>query len=124
MELSIFIAKILGLAYLAVGFNMWNGQMNIKKMIEDFENSSALVYLGGIMTLIIGMFLIEYHNIWVKDWTVVITIVGWMATLKGILLLANPQFMLRFKNYYRNTKSWGIFIMIIGLFFAYYGFLG
>ena len=69
------------------------------------------------------MLLIEYHNIWVKDWTVVITIIGWFATLKGVLLLANPKFMLGFKNYYKDNKSWGIFVIVIGLFFAYYGFL-
>ncbi len=102
---------------------MWSGKMNIKKMIEEYENSSALTYLGGAMSLIIGMLLIEYHNIWVKDWTVVITIIGWVATLKGVLLLANPKFVLRFKNCYKNTKPWFIFIIILGLFFAYYGFL-
>ncbi len=123
MELSIFIAKILGLAYLALGFNMLSGKMNIKKMIEDFGNSSGLTYLAGMITLLIGMLLIEYHNIWVKDWTVVITIIGWFATLKGVLLLANPKFMLGFKNYYKDNKSWGIFVIVIGLFFAYYGFL-
>ena len=102
MELSIFIAKISALVFLAIGFNMWSGKMNIKKMIEEYENSSALTYLGGAMSLIIGMLLIEYHNIWVKDWTVVITIIGWVATLKGVLLLANPKFVFRFKNCYKN----------------------
>jgi hypothetical protein len=123
MELSIFIAKILGLAYLAIGFNMWSGKMNINKMIEEYENSSVLTHLGGAMSLIIGMLLIEYHNIWVKDWTVVITIIGWVATLKGVLLLANPKLVFRFKNCYKNIKPWVIFIIILGLFFAYYGFL-
>ena len=38
-----------------------SGKMNIKKMIEDFGNCSGLTYLAGMITLLIGMLLIEYQ---------------------------------------------------------------
>lgn len=122
MELSIFIAKIIAIIYISIGIGVIGEKNSFKKMITEFEDYSAIVFLSGFITVILGMLLVQYHNIWVKDWTVVITIIGWAALLKGILLLAYPKFITKFKNIYKG-RSWGYIVIVFGLIFAYLGFI-
>lgn len=123
MELSVLVAKILALVYIAAGISALRGKPTFKQMIEDFERSPALTYLAGFFTLIFGMILVVYHNHWVKDWTVLITVVGWMALLKGFMLIAFPGYLSGFKNWYKNTRIFGLFMILLGLMFGYFGFV-
>ncbi len=123
MQLSIFVARVLAVIYLSVGISVLSGKTNFGKMIEDFERSPGLTYLAGILTLILGMLLVHSHNIWVRNWTVLITVIGWGALLKGILLLAFPKSLSTFKGWYKNTRTWGTFIIALGFLFTYLGFI-
>ena len=123
MELSVLAAKILALTYISAGIAALSGKINFSKMVEDFEKSQGLTFVSGFMTLIIGMLLVQYHNIWVKDWIVLITIIGWISLLKGIMLIVFPQFMSYFKGWYKNTRIWGVFMIAMGILFGYFGFI-
>jgi len=123
MELSFLVAKMLAIVYISAGIAAVSGKITFSRIVEDFEKSQGLTFISGFMTLVIGMLLVHYHNIWVKDWTVLITIVAWMSLLKGIMLIVFPQFISYFKAMYKNTRVWGIFMIIIGLLFGYFGFI-
>lgn len=122
MDLSILTAKILALTYLAAGIAALTGKLTFSKIVEDFERSAGLTFVTGFITLILGMLLVNYHNIWVKNWTLLITLIGWTALIKGLWLIAFPRSISRFKNYYKNTRAWGILMLAIGSLFAYFGF--
>jgi hypothetical protein len=49
----------------------------------------------GTFTLPLGLYIILTHNIWVRDWPVFITIVGWGWTIKATLYLLIPGFVQR-----------------------------
>ncbi|HXV28204.1 MAG TPA: hypothetical protein VD913_04485 [bacterium] len=123
MELSVLVAKILALVYVAAGISALRGKPTFREMIENFERSPALTYVSGFMTLVLGALLVAYHNIWVRNWTVLITIVGWLSLVKGVMLIAFPGYISFFKNWYQNTWVWGIFMIVIGLVFGYFGFI-
>lgn len=123
MELSILVAKTMALVYLSVGIAALTNKISFRKMIEDFEKSPALTYIGGLMALVIGMLLVEYHNFWVKDWTVIVTILGWIAVVKGVMLLAFPQSVCYFKGWFKNSQIFSVFVIILGLVLGYFGFL-
>jgi predicted MFS family arabinose efflux permease len=123
MELSFLVAKMLAIVYISAGIAAVSGKITFSRIVEDFEKSQGLTFISGFMTLVMGMLLVHYHNIWVKDWTVLITIVAWMSLLKGIMLIVFPQSISSFKGLYKNTRMWGIFMIAIGLLFAYFGFV-
>ena len=123
MELSILVARILALVYIAAGISALKGKPTFRQMVEDFEKSPALTYVTGFMTLVLGALLAAYHNIWVKNWTVMITVIGWMALVKGVMLIAFPGYLSFFKNWYSNTRIFGIFMIVFGLLFGYFGFV-
>jgi hypothetical protein len=119
MELSVLAAKILAIVYISAGIAVLGKRITFNKIIEDFKNSQALTFVSGFMTVVIGVLLVQYHNIWVKNWTVLITVIGWMSLVKGVMLIAFPQFVYSFKGLYRSHRLWGIFMVVLGLLFAY-----
>jgi hypothetical protein len=123
MEFSLFVARVMAIAYLAAGIGMLGGKIDLSKLVKEFSKSPGLTYVAGFVTLILGMIVINYHNIWVQDWTVLVTLIGWIAVVKGVSLIAFPQFIDAFKGVYKNTSTWGAFVLIIGIVFGYFGFL-
>ncbi len=78
----------------------------------------------GVVTLVIGLAMVLVHNVWVLDWRVAITILGWLTLLKGFDLLFFPE---RMKNRWPTMKNWlwvVIFgsMLLVGLVLSYLGF--
>ena len=109
-------AKILAVYLLAVGVGMFNGSLNTKKLLSSMEKSQGLLVIAGFMCIVIGMILVENHNIWVKDWTVIVTIAGWGSLAKGILLLASPDTMISAGKsvYKKNSQFISLFAIALG----------
>ncbi len=121
------IFQLIGLVYLAVGFGILLNPQYYKQMFADFKKSVAVMYLGGIFAFAIGFLLITFHNIWVKDVSVIITIVGWMALLKGISILVLPKLMMKTMDIFTNVKTSTLmvmagFIIALGVLLTYIGF--
>jgi len=123
MELSILTSKMIALIYISAGIAALTGKLDFNKIMEDFEKSPALTFMTGFVTLILGMILVTYHNRWTNDWSVLITVIGWAALFKGLMFLAFPRFFSFFKGWYKNTRLWGIILIVLGSVFGYWGFL-
>lgn len=58
-----------------------------------------LVYLSGVLIFIAGLSIVRKHNIWVLGWQTLITVIGWLGLLLGILRMFLPQmYTAKFKN--------------------------
>jgi uncharacterized membrane protein HdeD (DUF308 family) len=44
-----------------------------------------VVYLSGVLLFVAGLAIVRAHNIWVRNWTVLVTLTGWFALLLGLL---------------------------------------
>ena len=93
MELSILIAKIASVVYLSVALGAVLNRDHYQRVLDDLFENAALTYFMGFTTVVLGLLMVNYHNIWVKDWTVLVTIVGWAALIKGVLLITVPRFV-------------------------------
>jgi uncharacterized protein YjeT (DUF2065 family) len=127
MEISIIFARFLGLLYVAVGLGLLFNKNYYQKIFSDFLNNVAMLYIGGILALIFGFLLVTYHNVWVGSWVVIITVIGWLALMKGIFILVCPSLMQRFVQYLLNKPKFlqieGVFALILGLVLGYFGFI-
>lgn len=123
-EISIFVARIVALIYIPIGIAMITGQFKGKEIFSSFQKSIGLTLLMAIFGLILGTFLVHYHNIWVKDWPVLITILGWVAVIECVALIAFPKTILSIgSKISKNEKYWSIFALALGLLFGYFGFI-
>ena len=47
-------------------------------MADEFLRSRALIYLSGVLIHDGGLAIVLTHNVWVADWRVLITLLGWL----------------------------------------------
>jgi len=123
MELSLLIAKIFSAVYIASGIAVLLGSVDLDKIVDEFEKSSALTFVSGCVGIILGVILINYHNIWVKNWTVLITILSWLMLIGGIIVVIFPKSIPYFKGWTKRDKLLGFFMVAFGLLMGYFGFL-
>ena len=120
------IFQVLSLAYLAIGVGMLINPDVYKKLYEDFIENTSTLYFGGIMALVIGYLLVTFHNVWEMDWHVIITVIGWIALIKGMLILVRPKAMIALTKAMikkeGSLKIMSVFVIIVGLFFSFLGF--
>ena len=91
MATSVFLAKLIGPFFLIVGAALLVNQAQSRLITDEFMRSPALVFLTGLMILPVGLAIVLTHNVWVADWRVLITILGWLTVFKGALRLLAPQ---------------------------------
>jgi len=127
MEISILIARILAIAYLVFGLGLIFSPAFYKREIPKLVDNPALLIYGGFFATVFGCLLIYYHNYWIDNWTVIITIIGWIGLFKGIVLLIFPESFKIYKNtLFHEDRMFKILIplvFIVGLTLAYFGFL-
>lgn len=124
VELSIFIARVLGVMYLTVGIGLFLFRETYMLALRRLLDNPGYAMLGGFMATVGGMAMVTYHNLWVNDWRVIITFIGWIALIKGILLLLTPTYLQLFRGILQVRKGIGmtIAILIAGAVFCYLGF--
>lgn len=84
-------ARILGpyLAITALIAAIRDPQM--KTMLSDFQASSLWSWVAGGFALLLGLTIVALHNTWGNPPAVIISALGWMIALRGILLMAFPS---------------------------------
>ena len=120
------IFQIFSIVYITVGIGIFINPGFYKKLFEDFIENAAVMYLGGIMALTIGYLIVAFHNTWTKDLSVIITIVGCLAMIKGILILIRPNMIIALSKAMVQKESIlkieAIAVIILGLVFSFLGF--
>ncbi len=120
------IFQILGLAYSAIGLGMLANPRFYEAMIKKMIVDEAVLFLTGLLVLAIGCLLVVYHNIWTGGWTMIITIFGWLALLKGLMVVVLPEESIKFYNSIKISKGqlgvYGMIVSILGVAFVYLGY--
>jgi hypothetical protein len=87
MSYSIFLGQYLGIGLIVMSLAfLLNTKHHEKACNEVAENSTFWILVSSIM-FFVGMLLVFTHNLWVLDWRALITLIGWMLLVSGILRL-------------------------------------
>ncbi len=85
MDTSIQLAGIIGPVLIALSISEY---INFK-IWRDVP--APVVYLNGLVLLTGGLIVIRIHNFWFANWTVLITILGWLFLLLGLSRMFFPN---------------------------------
>jgi len=120
------IFQFFSIVYLAIGIGILVNYDLYKKIFTNFVENTACLYYGGVMAIVVGFLLVTFHNTWTKDISVIITILGWMALAKGVLILVGPKLMISLTKAMVEKEKFikieAIIIIIAGLGLAFLGF--
>ena len=127
MPASIFIAKLLGPMFFVVAIALALREQTYRGILQDFIRSPALVYLAGFLGLLSGLALVLTHNVWVADWRVIITVIGWMAIVRAFATIFAPQLIVALGSKLLQQR-WtflgaAVVNLLIGLVLSYFGYV-
>jgi hypothetical protein len=93
MELTNFLAQFFGLTLaIFAGILVLQPGM-IRAVVREFGVSPMVTLLYGIASIMGGLGIVISHNVWVADWPVLVTLIGWSALLKGIVTMVAPELL-------------------------------
>ena len=119
-------ARVLGpyLVIVAVAALARASQMGT--LLNDFGASSAWPWVTGAFVLLSGLVVVALHQNWRGAPAIIVTVMGWLATLKGLALLAFPQPYISFGEQAIDSGGWWwrVVMVITALAGLYLTFVG
>ncbi len=116
MEISVYLARFWGSLFIILGL----GAMGVKLLgrIIQYTEDKTITVSTGYITFLLGLITVTLHNVWVADWRVAITILGWTTLLKGIEKIAFPNRVNKIAVKFKGGQTlWGFVIFLIGVFY-------
>tara|TARA_R110000868_G_scaffold19484_13_gene83876 strand:+ start:8127 stop:8516 length:390 start_codon:yes stop_codon:yes gene_type:complete len=116
-NVSIFLAKFWGY-YLIIFFVILTfNPKRIKQIFDDLKDDKFLI-VTSFIAIIIGLLNILFHNIWVLNWELIITLIGWMSLFIGLSLFIFPRRTILLLEYFNIKFVQVIYTLLffIGLF--------
>jgi hypothetical protein len=133
MTNSTLIARLVGPVLLVMGLGMALGLLGVGMAPDDaislMKEMATLPFITliGILSLVAGLAIVNPHNLWVSDWRVIITILGWLAIVRGVLSLLFPARMHAFGETITASTSGPIIgaliILVLGGILSWMGYL-
>jgi len=127
MQTSLFIARLLGPIFLTVGIALLTRPEAFRALLREFIASGVLMYLAGVLGLLGGLAVVLTNNLWVLDWRVLITLVGWTSIVRALVTIFRPQQIVSIGGRlieHRGTFTIAAVVdLLIGAILSYFGFV-
>jgi len=105
MDTSIILAQFWGwMLIILSGLFLLRNDKLLGEILIAIENR-GFMFAAGFFSLILGLVTVLLHNVWVLDWEVVVTLMGWTSLVKGITNIGFPEFTLRTIPSFTNNKT-------------------
>lgn len=88
--MAVWISKFLGPLIVALSIRMIGAPASLQKTTRRFLADTPLVLISGILAMTAGLSIVNTHNVWVVDWTLIVTLFGWALVLGGAARIVAP----------------------------------
>ena len=125
MATSIFLARLIGPVMALVGVSVLANEAAFRKLAQDSLRSPALIFFSGMILMPAGLAVVLSHNVWVADWPVIITLLGWIAVISGAVRIFAPDRAAELGKKvlsYKFSMAAGAFWVVVGAALCYFGF--
>lgn len=125
MDVSIFLAKLLGIYLLIVAFELLFRKKEVEGVAKDFASSKGLISLSGSLSLFFGLAIIISHPIFIPSWQGVISAFGCLLIIRGLFRLTFPSRVQKNLTSSFHRWYWIVFLitLFVGLFLTAAGFM-
>ena len=111
MEISIFFAQLWGSFFIIFGLLALITKQ-LGRTIEMTEDK-AFVISTGYVSLLMGLVTVILHNVWIADWRVAITILGWSTLIKGIMKIGFPEYIHKQAQAFKSQQILEAIILLL-----------
>lgn len=124
MDMSLLLAKLLGLYFLISATLYIFRTVQVKAAAKELAGSRSTLAVSGEISLIFGLLVVLDHSIWELNWKGLVTLLGYLFILRGILRIAFPSQIKALAAKIISTY-FGLFVLVllvIGAYLTYCGF--
>jgi len=112
-EITVYLARFWGSLFMILGFFCVTAGL-LGRIIKYTEDRTITISTGYI-TFLLGLVTVVLHNLWVFDWRVTITILGWATLIKGIMKIVFPGHIHKKAQMFKRLQwLWGAIIFLLG----------
>lgn len=126
MTNSELIAGFAGPMMMAVAAAMLINRKTIAGAIRDISSSPGIIFFAGILTLLAGLAIVRVHNAWSGEWDVIVTVIGWLAIIGGIVRIVWPDQIARVSDKVLSSENaftaWALIALLLGGFLTAKGY--
>lgn len=120
MDLTLFLARVLGLYFLAMGFALLLNSKHVKSAIDAFGKYPGLFFVNGLFILLIGLLMVVGHNVWNGGVSTLVTVIGWLALFKGLMWVLLPDRVIKSFTSWKESSNLffigGLVCLILGIY--------
>ncbi|MDQ8700269.1 hypothetical protein [Hyphomicrobium sp. LHD-15] len=120
------IAGFAGPLFLAVAAALLVNRRTVTGLVTGVLNRPEFIFFSGILTLLAGLAIVRTHNVWSAEWTVLVTVIGWLCVIGGIIRIIWPERvsslregMMRGEN---AVTAWALVTLLLGAFLTAKGY--
>jgi hypothetical protein len=113
---------MLGIFFLVVGISMVVDGKGTAAVMQEAVQRKEYLWMWGLAATATGAIILPLNNMWTSGLPLLITVMGWLALLKGIFILIFPGAAV---SLYRKLGTSGLFVfagivaIALGLFLLY-----
>jgi hypothetical protein len=90
MDISVVIAEVLGIFFVVMGVAMVVSGKATVSAIEESVEHKGMLFMWGLLALLVGSVIVVLNNVWTTGLPLLVTILGWLALIKGAFILLAP----------------------------------
>jgi len=90
MATSKTIAALLGPTLVASAASIFLNLDAWPGMVDQAFRNPVLILVAGYPLFVAGLAIVYFHNRWTGGWPVVVTVLGWLAVVSGLLRILLP----------------------------------
>jgi len=98
---------------------------DVQALPSQFEANSLWTWVTGAFVLLFGLVVVAGHQYWRGAAAIVVSVLGWLVTLRGLLLLAFPKAFVSVAHSMVGAQAWWVSLCIafalVGLYLTYVG---
>lgn len=126
MQAPAFIARLTGPSLVVIGIGILLNEPNYAAMIAEAARSPTLIYISGLLTLPLGLAILNVYRSWTADWRVVVTVLGWLLAIGGVIRIVLPQFTATLATTLYSTPTgltaFAIVVLVLGGYLSFQGY--
>jgi hypothetical protein len=120
------IAGYAGPLIMVVAAAMLVNRRTLVGVINEVSNAPGFIFFAGILTLLAGLAIVRAHNVWAFEWTLLVTVIGWLAIIGGIVRIVWPDRIAAISNKILANENvftaWALIALMLGAFLTAKGY--
>ncbi len=124
---SLIIGRIIGVFLIVCALLAIFKTKEWIKIVDQISKKPEYFNFIALFELLAGLIIVSFHSVWVFNWTIIITIIGWLMVFESILYVFVPYRLISESIRLINNPKWykacGMLSLLLGLFLCFMTFL-